>query len=73
MKFTHPRGWHTITAPKYNCKLDGQRLDQRWGCETDNVYLKTRLGLSDFRVRPYQAVDKYVAGCTWRWPTCSGA
>jgi hypothetical protein len=33
----------------------------RWGCETDNVYLKTRLGLGDFRVRPYEAVDKYVA------------
>jgi hypothetical protein len=33
----------------------------RWGCETDNLYLKTRLGLGDFRVRPYEAIDKYVA------------
>ncbi len=32
----------------------------RWGCETDNVYLKTRLGLGDFRVRPYEAIE-YVA------------
>ncbi len=38
-----------------------QIYGHRWGCETDNVYLKTRLGLGDFRVRPYQAVDKYVA------------
>ncbi len=39
----------------------------RWGCETDNVYLKTRLGLGDFRVRPYEAVDKYVAVVHAAW------
>lgn len=39
----------------------------RWGCETDNVYLKTRLGLGDFRVRPYAAVDKYVAVVHLTW------
>jgi Transposase DDE domain len=39
----------------------------RWGCETDNVYLKTRLGLGDFRVRPYEAVDKYVAVVHLTW------
>jgi hypothetical protein len=46
----------------------------RWGCETDNVYLHTRLGLGDFRVRPYEAVDKWVAvvhlalaHAPWRW------
>lgn len=38
-----------------------QIYSHRWGCETDNVYLKTRLGLGDFRVRLYEAVDKYVA------------
>jgi hypothetical protein len=143
MKLTRQHGWHTITALKYNRKLDGQRLDQhtlalrhqryeqvvvtatdgtktpyftrsfegrledlsfglrvidskwhpraprsayfgctdfdlgtqaalqvyasRWGCETDNVYLKTRLGLGDFRVRPYEAVDKYVAVVHLAW------
>ncbi len=39
----------------------------RWGCETDNVYLKTRLGLGDFRVRAYEAVDKYVAVVHLTW------
>jgi hypothetical protein len=39
----------------------------RWGCETDNVYLKTRLGLGDFRVRAYEAVDKYVAVVHLAW------
>jgi hypothetical protein len=39
----------------------------RWGCETDNLYLKTRLGLGDFRVRPYAAVDKYVAVVHLTW------
>ncbi len=38
-----------------------QRYGHRWGCETDNVYLHTRLGLGDFRVRSYEAVDKWVA------------
>ena len=137
LKFTHRQNWHTITALKFNRKLNHQRLDQhswtlrhqryahvrvtatdgtptsyctrtltgrledlpfdirvidskrhpraprsayfgctdlsletqqalqiyghRWGCETDNVYLHTRLGLGDFRVRSYEAVDKWVA------------
>jgi hypothetical protein len=38
-----------------------QMYGHRWGCETDNVYLHTRLGLGDFRVRSYEAVDKWVA------------
>jgi hypothetical protein len=31
----------------------------RWSCEVDNFYLKTRWGLADFRVRSYEAVDRY--------------
>lgn len=38
-----------------------QIYGQRWGCETDNVYLHTQLGLGDFRVRPYEAVVKWMA------------
>ena len=37
-----------------------QIYGQRWGCETDNVYLHTRLGVGDFRVRPYEAVVKLL-------------
>src|SRR6516165_5563842 len=32
----------------------------RWGCEVVNFYTKTRLGLADFRVRSYEAVERYV-------------
>jgi hypothetical protein len=32
----------------------------RWSCEVDNFYLKTQAGLIDFRVRSYEAVDKYI-------------
>lgn len=32
----------------------------RWSCEVVNWYLKNPLGLSDFRLRCYEAVDKYV-------------
>lgn len=41
----------------------------RWSCEVDNFYLKTQLGLADFRVRSYEAVDKYmvVVHATWAY------
>ncbi|MDR7434566.1 MAG: transposase [Armatimonadota bacterium] len=33
----------------------------RWGCEVDYLYLKTRLGLEDFRLRSVEAITKYWA------------
>jgi hypothetical protein len=39
----------------------------RWSCEVDNFYLKTRLGLADFRVRSYEAVDKYMVLVHLAW------
>ncbi len=30
----------------------------RWSCEVVNFYVKTQLGLADFRVRSYEAVDR---------------
>lgn len=39
----------------------------RWSCEVDNFYLKTQLGLADFRVRAYEAVDKYLVVVTLTW------
>ena len=46
-----------------------QGYSGRWSCEVGNFYLKTQLGLSDFRVRAYQAVDKYmvVVFLTWAY------
>jgi hypothetical protein len=46
-----------------------QRYAKRWGCETDNLYLQTRLGLGDFRVQSYEATDKWcaVGHLTWAY------
>jgi DDE superfamily endonuclease len=46
-----------------------QGYSGRWSCEVVNFYLKTRLGLADFRVRSYEAVDKYlvVVHLTWAY------
>ena len=61
----HPRAPRSAYFGCTDLSLETQTALQlyahRWGCETDNVYLKTRLGLGDFRVRLYEAVDKYVA------------
>jgi hypothetical protein len=39
----------------------------RWSCEVDNFYLKTQLGLADFRVRAYEAVDRYMVVVVMSW------
>jgi len=39
----------------------------RWSCETVNFYLKTQAGLEDFRVRSYEAVDKYMVVVHLAW------
>jgi len=39
----------------------------RWSCEVVNFYLKTQLGLADFRVQSYQAVDKYLVVVLLTW------
>jgi hypothetical protein len=39
----------------------------RWSCEVVNFYVKTQLGLADFRVRSYEAVDHYVVVVHLAW------
>lgn len=39
----------------------------RWSCEVVNFYVKTQLGLADFRVRSYEAVDRYVVAVHLAW------
>jgi hypothetical protein len=39
----------------------------RWSCEVVNFYLKTQLGLADFRVRSFEAVDKYLVVVHLAW------
>ena len=36
---------------------------KRWPCEVANLYLKTRLGLTDFRLRSFEAIEKYHVTC----------
>jgi hypothetical protein len=39
----------------------------RWSCETVNFYLKTQIGLADFRVQSFEAVDKYILVVHLAW------
>jgi hypothetical protein len=39
----------------------------RWSCEVVNFYVKTQLGLADFRVRSFEAVDRYVVVVHLAW------
>jgi hypothetical protein len=39
----------------------------RWSCEVVNFYLKTQLGLADFRVQSYEAVDRYMVVVQLAW------
>jgi hypothetical protein len=57
-----------------------QGYGARWSCEVVNFYLKTRLGLADFRVRSYEAVERYLvvvhlawAYVEWRFATEASA
>ena len=67
----HPRD----KSPAYFMSTDLTRSAQqalqgyhgRWSCEVGNFYLKTQLGLSDFRVRAYEAVDKYLVVVLLTW------
>jgi hypothetical protein len=44
-----------------------QGYSGRWSCEVSNFYLKTQLGLADFRVQAYEAVDKYMVVVLLTW------
>ena len=40
---------------------------RRWNCEIDNFYLKQRLGLGDFRLQSYEAIDKFCSVVLLAW------
>jgi hypothetical protein len=44
-----------------------QGYSGRWSCEVSNFYLKTQLGLCDFRVQSYEAVNKYLVVVLLTW------
>jgi hypothetical protein len=44
-----------------------QGYGRRWTCEVDNFYLKRQVGLADFRVQSYEAVEKWCAVVQLAW------
>jgi hypothetical protein len=61
-------------APAYfastrDCKAAAilQGYTGRWSCEVVNFYLKTQLGLADFRCWSYEAADKYLVAVHLAW------
>jgi len=67
----HPRerspAYIACTDLACSAKQALQGYTWRWSCETVNFYLKTQLGLADFRVRSFEAVDKYVVAVHLAW------
>ena len=58
-----------FATTRLGCKTQAvlQGYTGRWSCEVVNFYLKTQLGLADFRVRSYEACDKYVVAVHLAW------
>ena len=67
----HPRGKSSAYFLSSELTRSAQQALQgyggRWSCEVENFYLKTRLGLADFRVRCYEAVDRYMVVVQLAW------
>jgi hypothetical protein len=67
----HPRekspAYIVCTNLSCSAKQTLQGYAWRWSCEVVNFYLKTQLGLADFRVQSYEAVDKYMVVVHLAW------
>jgi hypothetical protein len=67
----HPRekspAYIMCTDLACSAKQTLQGYTWRWSCEVVNFYLKTQVGLADFRVRSYEAVDKYIVVVHLAW------
>ena len=67
----HPRekspAYIACTDLTCSAKQTLQGYTWRWSCETVNFYLKTQMGLEDFRVQSYEAVDKYIVVVHLAW------
>lgn len=58
-----------FASTRVDCKPQAilQGYTGRWSCEVVNFYLKVQLGLADFRLWHYEAVDKYVVAVHLAW------
>jgi hypothetical protein len=67
----HPRekspAYFASTDLTCSAKQALQGYAWRWSCEVVNFYLKTQLGLADFRVRSYKAADRYLVVVHLAW------
>jgi hypothetical protein len=67
----HPRAkalsYFMSTDLSCSTKAVLQGYSWRWSCEVVNFYTKTQLGLADFRVRSYEAVDRYMVVVHLAW------
>jgi hypothetical protein len=67
----HPRekspAYIACTDLTCSAKQALQGYTWRWSCEVVNFFLKTQLGLADFRVQSYEAVDKYMVVVHLAW------
>src|SRR5438552_8228188 len=67
----HPRGKSSAYLLRPERTRSAQQALQgyggRWACEGENVSLKTRLGLADFRVRCSEAVDRSMVVGQLAW------
>ncbi len=67
----HYRDRRPVYFISTDLSLPPQRVLQwyarRWNCEGDNFYLKQRLGLGDFRLQPYEAIDKFCTTVHLTW------
>jgi len=69
----HPRekspAYFLCTDLELKAQQGFQQYQQRWSCEVANWYLHTRLGIADFRLQAFHAVDKWVAvvHCSWAY------
>ncbi|MFQ5434893.1 MAG: transposase [Anaerolineae bacterium] len=67
----HPRAktlsYFMSTDLSSSTKAVLQGYSWRWSCEVVNFYTKTQLGLADFRVRSYEAVDRYMVVVHLAW------
>jgi len=72
----HPRekspAYIACTDLACSAKQALQGYTWRWSCETVNFFLKTQVGLEDFRVQSYEAVDKFivVVHLAWAYVEC---
>jgi hypothetical protein len=58
-----------FAGTRLSCKRQAilQGYSGRWSCEVVNLYARTKLGIEDFRLRRYEAVDRYPVAVHLAW------